>query len=328
MQYQKLSRRKFINYSGKLGIGIPLLGLSSCSDSSKQEKSNGQILSLEENTSNKWFDISLAQWSLHRMIKAQKLDTMGFAAFTKKTFGLNAIEYVSGFFKDGTNKNYLKELNKRALDNGVKQLLIMIDGIGDLGSPNDMDRKKAVINHYKWVEAAKLLDCHSIRVNAYGKGNKKDIQKAAIAGLGALGQYAKASDLNVIVENHGSYSSDGIWLSEIMRQVNLDNVGTLPDFGNFCIEREGGDRWSGKCINEYDRYKGIKEMLPFAKGLSAKSHDFDVDGNETHTDYEKMLRIVKASGYKGYIGVEYEGNEISEIEGIKKTISLLKRYNR
>ena len=134
--------------------------------------------------------------------------------------------------------------------------------------------------------------------------------------------------INVIVENHGGYSSDGSWLASVIQNTEMANCGTLPDFGNFCIERDSGKQWEGKCINEFDRYKGVEMFMPLAKSVSAKSHDFDENGNETHTDYSKMLKIVKNAGYSGYIGVEYEGSELSEYEGIKATKALLEKIGK
>lgn len=175
------------------------------------------------------------------------------------------------------------------------------------------------------MNAAKHLGCATIRVNAYGVGSREDVQKAAIDGLSRLGEYAAKENINVIVENHGSWSSDGQWLGTVMKAVNKSNVGTLPDFGNFCIKRDGQGLYDGKCIEEYDRYKGVQEMMPFAKGVSAKSHEFDEQGNCLDTDYTRMLKIVKDAGFHGYIGIEYEGEKLSEPEGIKKTKALLER---
>ena len=322
MKGQDKSRREFIEKSLKFGAGLSVLGWTACSDAN-----DASTPKRADPKNEPWFKISLAQWSLHRMLQSGKLDNLDFAKFTKDEFDIEAIEYVSAFFKKGTQKEYLKELNQRASDNGVKQLLIMVDGEGELGNTDDMARKEAVINHYKWVEAAKTLGCHSIRVNAFGEGSSKDVQSAVISGLGALAQYAMPYGINVIVENHGSYSSDGKWLSEVMRQVNLENCGTLPDFGNFCMERVGGVRWGAPCIKEYNRYLGVAELMPYAKGVSAKSHDFDKSCNETKTNYRKMLQIVKEAKYTGYIGIEYEGDKLSEVEGIRKTIDLLTEYN-
>ncbi len=316
------SRRKFIERSLAYGLGMSVFSWAACDSQTSSAVENDDAVKGKA-----WFKISLAQWSLHRMLQSGQLDNLDFAKFTKKEFDIDAIEYVNAFFNKGTQKSYLKELNQRASDHGVKQLLIMVDGEGDLGNTNDAARKEAVINHYKWVEAAKTLGCHSIRVNAFGEGTAKDVQSAAISGLGALAQYAMPYGINVIVENHGSYSSDGKWLSEVMRQVNLKNCGTLPDFGNFCMERVDGKRWGTPCIKEYNRYLGVAELMPYAKGVSAKSHDFDKSCNETKTDYRKMLQIVKEANYSGYIGIEYEGDKLSEVEGIRKTIDLLNEYN-
>ena len=273
-----------------------------------------------------FFDISLAQWSLNRSIFGGKMDNLDFAATAKKEFDINAIEYVNQFFKDKAEDTaYLTQMKKRADDNGVKSLLIMIDREGGLANLDDKERMKAIENHYKWVDAAKFLGCHSIRVNAFGEGSSEDVGKAAVEGLSKLSEFAAKSNINVIVENHGGYSSDGTWLSNVMNQVNMDNCGTLPDFGNFCIAREGGHQWEGKCIDEYDRYQGVKELMVHAKAVSAKAHDFDANGNEINTDFKKMMQIVKDAGYTGYVGIEYEGKDEDEIKGIKATKALLEK---
>ena len=260
--------------------------------------------------------ISLAEWSLHRTIFGGKLNNLDFARTAKQEFGIDAIEYVNQFFKDkAKDAAYLAELNKRAADAGVKQLLIMIDGEGNLGDPDEAKRRQAVENHFKWVEAAKALGCHSIRVNAGSAGTYEEQLQRAADGLRKLSEFAATHKLNVIVENHGGLSSNGAWLAGVMKAVNLPNCGTLPDFGNFRI---GGEQW-------YDRYKGVEELMPFAKAVSAKSHDFDKDGNETKTDYSRMMKIVLAAGYAGYVGIEYEGGQLDEYAGIRATKALLEK---
>jgi len=268
-----------------------------------------------------WFDISLAEWSLHKELFAKKITNLDFPELARKEFGISIVEYVNQFFKDkAEDKTYLNELLKRCKDNGIKNNLIMIDGEGGLGELDAAVRNKAVENHYKWVEAAKYLGCKTIRVNAFGKGTNEEIAKAAVEGLGKLGEFASKTGINVIVENHGGSSSNGQWLSGVMKQVNMKNVGTLPDFGNFCIVRKDGG-----CAESYDRYQGTKELMPFAKGVSAKTYDFDEKGNCIETDYNKILKIVKDSGFKGIAGIEYEGSKLSEYDGIKATKALLER---
>ncbi len=262
------------------------------------------------------FQISLAEWSLHKTLFAGKLNNLDFAATAKQEFGIEAVEYVNQFFKDkAQDAAYLADLKKRAADVGVKILLIMIDGEGNLGDPSLSKRMKAVENHYRWVEAAKTLGCHSIRVNAGSAGSYEEQMHRAADGLRALSEFAAQHGLNVIVENHGGLSSNGAWLSSVMKLVNLKNCGTLPDFGNFRIQ---GEEW-------YDRYKGVEELMPFAKAVSAKSHDFDEAGNETKTDYLKMMKIVLAAGYAGYVGIEYEGSKLDEYAGVRATKTLLER---
>lgn len=267
------------------------------------------------------FMISLAEWSLHRTLFAKKLDHLDFPRAAKQDYGIEAIELVNQFFKDkARDQAYLAEFKRRAEAAAVKILLIMVDGEGALGDPDTAKRKQAVENHHKWVEAAKYFNCHSIRVNAEtgGIGSPEEQMDRAAEGLRQLAQFAGKHGLNVIVENHGGLSSNGRWLAGVMKRVNLPNCGTLPDFGNFQV-REG---------EVYDRYQGVAEMMPFAKAVSAKSHDFDEHGNEVNTDYPRMLKIVLDAGYRGYVGIEYEGERLSEPEGIRATKALLERIQR
>ena len=257
------------------------------------------------------FTISLAQWSFHKALFAKEMDHLDFARVARRDFGIEAIEYVNVFFKEHvTDAAYLADMNRRANDEGVYQHLIMCDGEGALGDPDNAKRTQAVENHRKWLNAARTLGCATIRVNAQSSGTPEEQQKLAADGLRRLVEIAAPMNLNVIVENHGGLSSHGDWLAGVMRRVNHPRMGTLPDFGNF---------------QEYDRYKGVTEMMPFAKAVSAKSHDFDGDGNETHTDYRRMLRIVLAARFHSWVGIEYEGEVLSERDGITATLKLLNR---
>ena len=272
------------------------------------------LLKADHHNKKKLFDISIAEWSLHKALFAKKITNLDFPIVSKKEFNISAVEYVNQFFKDKANDNkYLNELKKICDSEGVKSLLIMCDGEGRLGDPDNKKRGDAVNNHKRWIEAAKHLGCHSIRVNAASSGTYQEQQKFAADGLRKLSEFAKTHGLNVIVENHGGLSSNGEWLAGVMKSVSMKNCGTLPDFGNFNI---GG----GKI---YDRYKGVSELMPYAKAVSAKSHNFDDKGNETHTDYLKMMKIVIEAGYNGYVGVEYEGSKLSEYDGVKATKKLL-----
>ena len=257
------------------------------------------------------FRISLAEWSLHRTIFAGELDHLDFPRVAKHDYGIEAVEYVNQFFKDKAKDTvYLAELAKRAADEGVTNVLIMCDGLGNLGDPDDLARKKAIENHFPWVEAAKRLGCHAVRVNASSAGTFAEQQKLAADGLSRLAEYATQMEMSVIVENHGGLSSNGQWLAGVMRLVDRPNCGTLPDFGNF---------------HDYDRYRGMEELMPFAKGVSAKSYEFDEAGNEVRTDFARMLRLMIAAGYRGWVGIEYEGTTLGEPEGIRATKRLLER---
>jgi sugar phosphate isomerase/epimerase len=262
------------------------------------------------------FSISLAQWSLNRRLFGGELDSLDFPVFSKETFGIDAVEYVNQFFMDkARDKTYLTALKKRCDDNGVSSLLIMCDREGNLGDPDSAARTTAVENHYKWVEAAEFLGCHSVRVNAGSQGTWDEQRGYAGDGLRRLSEFAAPYGLNVIVENHGGLSSNGKWLAQVIRDVGLGNCGTLPDFGNFSITAE----------EQYDRYQGVAELMPFAKGVSAKSYEFDASGDTVRIDFRRMLKIVLDAGYRGRVGVEWEGRVPGEVEGIQLTKALLER---
>ncbi len=277
--------------------------------------------------------LSLAEWSFHRALQSGKLDHLDFAAKAKKDFGIDAVEYVNGFFggkkmnfkEAAKNQSYLNELLKRSKDVGVFNHLIMVDEEGPLALPDVQKRLQAVDNHKKWIEAAKFLGCLTVRVNLHGEGDSAAKKTASIDSLSRLGEFAKTMNINVVVENHGSDSSKGFWIAEVMKQVNKPNVGTLPDFGNFCISHPWGTT-EDSCKEEYDRYKGVAEMLPFAKGVSAKTYDFDTKGGQPLMDYKRLMDLVKASGFKGYVGIEFEGKNGDEQEGVCKTKALIEKY--
>ena len=298
----KLNRRDFIIKSASIAGGLTLTGVSG---------------SLSFGCSQKIpFKISLAEWSLHRALQSKDIDHLEFAAIAKNDFGISGIEYVNSFFfKHAKDQSYLSEMKKRADDLGVKSLLIMCDNEGNLGDPDNVKRIKSVENHYKWAEAAKYLGCHSIRVNARSSGSYQDQINLAADGLRRLTEFGDKIGINTIVENHGGLSSNGKWLSTVIEKVDHPRVGTLPDFGNFLIKE---NEW-------YDRYQGMTELMPYAKAVSAKSHEFDENGDEIRSDYYRIMDIVLDAGYNGYVGIEYEGSVHSEMEGIRLTNELLKK---
>ena len=294
-----MNRRKFLSGTVKTAAGLSFMPLAT------------------ENLFGISYKISLAEWSLNDKLFSGELKNIDFPEYTRENFGIEAVEYVNQFFPSAGEK-YINKLKRRCEEAGVKSLIIMVDQEGDLGEQYYPKRMRAVERHYPWVEAAKLLGCHSIRVNARGNGTAEEVAKAATEALVKLSEFAKPYGINVLVENHGGYSSNGEWLASVIKNTGMENCGTLPDFGNFRINEN----------EEYNRYKGVKELMEYAMGVSAKSQEFDADGNEIHTDYERMLKIVKDAGYTGYIGIEYGGRTLSEDKGIMATKELLIREGK
>lgn len=306
----KLNRREFLRASAAIAAGGATLPMTACATAVGGSGATGQL-----------YDISLAQWSLHRAYFAEEIDPLDFPTMARERFGVSGVEYVNQFYQGRAEDSaYLAQLKRRADDAGVRSVLIMCDNEGMLGDPDAARRTQAVENHYKWVDAARYLGCHSIRVNAASRGSYDEQLALAADGLRRLGEYGGQEGIHVIVENHGGLSSNGTWLAAVMERADHPNVGTLPDFGNFRIG--GAPNTEGEW---YDRYQGVRELMPYAKGVSAKSHEFDAQGNEVRTDYRRMMRIVLDAGYRGFVGIEYEGSDLPEEEGILATRRLLER---
>lgn len=324
---------KSIRASFLLMLSVLLVSstLTSCKNDTKKNDETPQAAEAEKSKDSLFFNISLAEWSLHEPIMSGELDPMDFAKRANE-LGFQGIEYVSSFYVERIRKAedpqaemkvVLDSLKANSEKYGVKSLLIMVDDEGDLAINDSVARNKAVENHKKWVDAANYLGCHSIRVNLFGGDDPEVWKNASADALKKLSTYAKDKNVNILVENHGYLSSNADLLVQVMQQVNMENCGTLPDFGNFCLKRENGERWDAKCIEEYPRYEGVQKMMPYAKAVSAKSYEFDEQGQETLIDFKKMLQIVKNAGYHGYIGIEYEGTGLSPEEGIMATKELL-----
>ncbi len=274
----------------------------------------------------KKLNISLAQWSLHRALEKGEIKAEDFAGITRDRYQIEAVEYVNAFYEEHCNdEKFWTQMNARARDAGVKNLLIMVDNEGQLGDPQESERKKAVENHYKWVDAARIMNCHSIRVNAFGTGDRQSLKYALTDGLGHLASYGRQQEIHILIENHGLHTSDAHFITEIIKEVDNPYLGTLPDFGNWCLSAEWGSTQGGRCEEVFDPYLGLELMLPFARGVSAKSYDFDTEGSETSLDYSRFLKMVKSSEFDGYIGIEYEGSKLSEDEGIKATKKLIEK---
>lgn len=315
-----------------LNLAIAVLMIISCKekqkDQSKLEDTNVNLVEQQD----PFFKLSLAQWSLNEPIRSGDMNPLDFAQKASE-MGFEGIEYVNQLYTPMMEEyespevaldSILPKLKAKSEQYNVRNVLIMVDHEGELASKETNLRDEAVNNHKKWVDAAAYLGCHSIRVNLFGSEDDEAVWKTNAAdGLTKLSEYAATKNINVIVENHGGFSSNAALLSEVINDVGMSNCGTLPDFGNFCVKREGGERWGTPCIDEYPIYQGVKELMPNAFAVSAKAYEFDEQGQETKIDYKKMLQLVKDAGYTGYIGVEYEGDLDDPEEGIELTKNLL-----
>lgn len=303
-----MKRRKFLKNS-VLGLGtFAITPFFTCSAMEKELK------------------ISLAQWSLHRSFENGELDPVDFASIAREKYNIDAVEYVNGFYPGkAEDEAFWKLMRTRSDDAGVKNLIMMVDEEGDLGAAGEQERLEAVENHHKWIRAAAILGITTVRVNAFGDADLEIYKPAITDSMARLADYAAPMQINIVIENHGLFSSDAALMAGIMKEVNRPNFGSLPDFGNWCLTAKWGTTQDDDCVEAYDRYQGVAELLPYAKAVSAKSYNFNEQGEDTKIDYYRMMQIVKNSSYSGYIGIEYEGTEKSEHEGIILTRALMER---
>jgi sugar phosphate isomerase/epimerase len=263
------------------------------------------------------FKLSLSQRSLHEEFAAGRLDPLDFPRVANG-LGVDAVEYASEFYKKKlSDKAYLAELKRRAAGEGVWNELILVDEEGELGAPDEKGRRRAVDNHKKWVEAAAFLGCHAVRVQATSRGSEDDQVNWLSDGLRRLCRFSDPFGIDILVENQTGFSANGSWLVEVLNAVGHPRCGSRPDFGSFNLDGGG----------EYDRYQGVRELMPFARAVSAKAYDFDERGEETRINYARMLKIVLDAGYRGYVGIEYAGKRLSEQAGIARTQQLLERVS-
>ena len=308
------TRRSFIKNSGIVTAGLGLTGFAPL------------VAQLQKPIAMAAPKISLAQWSLHRALESKTVKPEDFATIASGEYGIKAVEYVNSFYKDqGTNEAFWIQMKEKADNAGVKSLLIMVDDEGLLGHEDPNMRKQAVENHFKWVNASKILGGHSIRVNAFGSGSRESLRAALTESLGQLAAYGAKEGIHILIENHGLHTSDARFMAGIINEVAHPYLGTLPDFGNWCLTTEWGSTQDGSCTDIYDPAAGLATFLPYARGVSAKSYNFNDEGFDTVINYPLLLSLVKASGYTGHIGIEYEGLKLPEPEGIRATKKLIEK---
>ena len=280
-----------------------------------------------------FFKMSLAQWSFNKSFRSGGVSPYEFARLASE-LGFEGLEYVNQLYPDVMDSEdksaaiaaFVEKNNVLAAQYKLQNVLIMIDSEGDLASSDENTRSEAIANHKLWIDAANQMGCSAVRLNLFGESDPEKWVANSILSLTDLADYAADKNINVIVENHGRLSSNVPVLMKVINGTGKSNCGTLPDFGNFCIAEEGyGSLFDGSCKEFYDPYKGVSEMIVKAFGVSAKSYDFDEEGNETTLDYKRLIKIVNDAGYKGFVGVEYEGSRLSEEEGIIATKTLLEK---
>ena len=300
--------------------------------------------------SKKNLDIALQVYSFAPELLQGKFQILDFPRIIRNDYNISGAEYWSiAFLGKEKDNEFIKSLRNNSKEFGVDNLIILVDNIDiqtmksgpSLASSIKTERDSAIDFHKQWVEVAKEIGCHSIRVNLRSKedDNKKILDNSSKS-LHELIEFSKNYKINIVVENHGGITGDADWMVDLMENINSKYLGTLPDFGssNFCVNKGELDLEgiTNRCENQYDKYDGVKKLMPYAKGVSAKSHNFNEEGEELSTDFSRMIKIISESDYDGYITIEYEGaimsmygqgeNYLNSNEGIIATKKLIEKY--
>ncbi len=257
-----------------------------------------------------WLKLAVQQYSFNRQLKSGELAMIDYPGTVVEGTGIKALEYFNGHMEEKAgDTGFFEAVRERCDDLGAANTMMLCRGKDALDSSDPSVRSAAIEGYRPWLEATKILGGQYIRVDVRSDGDPDEQKKHAADGLTALCEVAgNEFDMGIVVENHGGHSGNGKWVADLMKTVGLENCGTLPDFQNF---------------KEYDPYLGIEEMMPWAKIVCAKSKEFDEAGNEVNVDYRRMLKIVKDSGFTGYIGIEFEGHGVDPIAGINLTKNLI-----
>lgn len=324
-----MNRRNFVTNTAYASFALCAWGLTACKNNTAKNDTDPQL----KKTVAQWFKISLAQWSFNRSIRSGKMNPFDFSE-KAHALGFEGIEFVNQLYFPYLDTfptrlagidEMMKETNIRSKAVGVQNLLMMVDREGDLCVADENSRIEALENHKMWIDAAHGLGCQTLRLNLFGSDDTEVWKDSALKSLSALCDYAQPLGLNVVAENHGGLSSNAALLAETIKEVKRPNCGILPDFDNFCLAWDSGVTFEGNCTKRYDRYQGMKEMMPYAKSVGAKAFTFDENGNEPTIDFNKMFSIIKEAGFSGWVGLEYEGEDLSEEEGILKTKALIEK---
>lgn len=288
------------------------------------------------------FTIGLSQWAFHRAIFGDARDH--YRTFIKnlhsdpdsvlagemdprdivwraRELDVGVVDLVNIlWFGHGEDKPWLNDFKTRARDANVTFGVLMCDQLARSGAADAKERRQSVEDHTRWMETAAELGCPFLRINPYGEGTYLEQCQRSAETLHALAERSADYGLEVIVENHGHPGSNGAWLAMLIEMANHSRVGTYTDLDNFFM---GG--WDLNPERRYDRHQGLLDLAPYTKAISAKTHDFDPDGEETTIDYHACLKILIDSGFSGLVSAEFEGNRVDETEGSKLTVELLKR---
>ncbi|GAB5561933.1 MAG: hypothetical protein SynsKO_35800 [Synoicihabitans sp.] len=291
------------------------------------------------------FTLSLSQWGFHRAIFGDARDnyqdfitTLHRApddvlrgdmdprdiVWRARELGVGVVDLVNIlWFGHGQDGPWLADFKARARDAGVTFGVLMCDQLGRIAAKDSAERKRSISGHLDWMETAAELGCPFLRVNPYGDGSYLEQLKRGAETLHELADRSSDFGLEILVENHGHPGSNGAWLAMLIEQADHPRLGTYTDLDNFFM---GG--WNHDPQRRYDRTQGLFDLAPYTKAISAKTHDFGPDGEETTIDYQACLKILLDAGFTGLVGAEYEGHRLSEAEGSRLTVELLRREQK
>ena len=224
------------------------------------------------------------------------MDLRIFAAGVRQKFGVPGVEPLSSHFPS-TDDRYLKQFREGIEKAGVSVINIPVDNSDSYFDPDPTGRKRAVENGIKWLNIAVVLGSPSIRTSMPGvKNAAPDVDRAA-ASLQELVRHAEEKNIVVNLENDDLQSEDAFFVIKVIEKVNNPWLHALPDFCNSMM--------SG---NAEFNYSAVSTMFKHAYSIChVKDSEVGDNGRVFQIDLEKTFDILKASSYRGFCSMEFEG---------------------
>lgn len=228
-----------------------------------------------------------------------------------KQMGIPGVTY-NDIWMESWDNAYLDRIKRACREAGVKITGLICEG--NLATQDEAKWEEQIRTDEKKMRAAAYLGAPIVRLNIGGLGDEKldatiGVQRV-IAAFKRLLPLAKELNVKMTIENHGGVSKKADWILEIIKGTDPKWVGACLDFGN----------WPDEIRNSESA-----KLAPYAYHTHVKCHTFTSEGEDTNKDYKYLLGLLKNSGYRYAVSIEYEGPDDQKV-GVAKSRDLILKY--